>query len=179
MREAMLTVPILAVALTSAAAAQAPHPRPSPGDVIRVTTEASPRMFRFRGVRGDTLVAEREGTTFSIPMDRIEALAVRSPRPWSERGLLVLGGGAVGLAAGGLLGLAGGSFAVNDCQDASCELGVLDYALRGALIGLGAGAVVGVIVASTKRWTAVPANTLLMSPVPSGARLEMKVVLRL
>lgn len=170
-----LSVLALTLALGSAAAAQEPRPAPAPGSAIRVTNEAGPRVFRLRAVRGDTLVAEREGIVFAFPVDQIERLEVRAARPWSERGrvTLVFGGG--GLAAGALLGLAVGLAAVEDCQEALCELDTLDYAVRGSLIGLGAGVAVGAIVAFTNRWTTVPANTLVVGLRPAGGGLELEL----
>ena len=56
-----------------------------------------------------------------------------------------------------------------------CELDFLDYALRGGLIGLGAGVAVGAIVSFMPRWTTLPPNTLVVGPGPATGGLELKL----
>ncbi len=180
MPRSMFYLPVLAAALSTAPGLSAQLPSGVvPGDLIRVRSGASAPWLTGRAIesRNDSLVLERSDHAGMVSVGRGEIVALQRGTRHAVAGT----GALIGLAAGAAVGVGLGlSLASDDYFYDECKVGCV--ALSGGILGLmgaGAGALVGVLVHTT-RWVDLGSvsTRIAVTPIVTGRGMGTMLTLR-
>ncbi len=162
----MITLRVVAAALLLMGATSSPGDDAdaiAPGTRLRVfarTLGSKPLVGVVQSLRDDALTLAAEGHPSAVVVPRQEVTRIDRSGGRHSRGRWAIRGAGLGLLAGVAIGLAGGNTCTGQLPDiltlGTCSAGT--KAAIGALLGVPAGALIGLAVPPGERWESVPLN---------------------